>query len=282
MEKKEEIKDLWPGQSHELLKALHILTRDGKLNQDSRRKLKQVQHLVQLISPGLENQKLIVDLGAGKSYLGFMLYDLWMREREETRLVAIESRESLIASSREIASKSGFNRIQFVSGTIQEARKLDIVPPEVDVVTALHACDTATDDSIVFAIEKKAKFLALVPCCQAEVARWLESVKEPRVAATALWRHAHHRREFGSHLTNVIRSLVLESLGYKVRVTELIGWEHAMKNEIVVATKVQGQNSLAKRSLVNLLREMSQDFDFSQPPLYLLKGLREIGIDFSS
>lgn len=157
MDKKEDLKDLWPGQSHELLKALHILTRDGKLNQDSRRKLKQVQHLVQLIEPGLENQKTIVDLGAGKSYLGFMLYDLWMRDREETKLFAIESRESLIKSSREIAVKSGFSRIEFILGTIQEARALPQVPSEVDVVTALHACDTATDDSIIFALEKKSE-----------------------------------------------------------------------------------------------------------------------------
>jgi len=282
LDKKEDLKDLWPGQSHELLKALHILTRDGKLNQDSRRKLKQVQHLVQLIEPGLENQKTIVDLGAGKSYLGFMLYDLWMRDREETKLFAIESRESLIKSSREIAVKSGFSRIEFILGTIQEARALPQVPSEVDVVTALHACDTATDDSIIFALEKKAKFIALVPCCQAEMARWLDTVKDHRVSVGSLWRHPHHRREFGSHLTNVIRSLVLEALGYKVRVTELVGWEHAMKNEIVVATKVQGQNSAARKALVNLLRDTSPGLDFSNPPLYLFRGLMELGIKFDS
>lgn len=277
-----ELKDLWPGQSHELLKALHILTRDGKLNQDSRRKLKQVQHLVQLIQPGLEDQKLIVDLGAGKSYLGFMLYDLWMRERADTSLIAIESRESLIETSREIAVESGFDRIQFVCGTIQEARTSREVPPEVDVVTALHACDTATDDSIIFAIEKKAKFIALVPCCQAEVARWLESLKDSKTSLNALWRHPHHRREFGSHLTNVIRALALEALGYKVRVTELIGWEHAMKNELLVASKVQGQNSLAKRSLINLLREISPDLNSAQSSLYLLKRLRDLGLDLTT
>lgn len=282
MKTSESIKDLWPGQSQDLLKALHILTRDGKLNQDSRRKLKQVQHLVNLIEPGLEGKRVIVDLGAGKSYLGFMLYDLLIRERPDTTLIAVESRDLLIQTSHDIALKSGFDRIQFVNASIDQARLNPNLPAEVDVVTALHACDTATDDSILFALSKKAKFIALVPCCQAEIARWLDSNGDPGSPAQALWRHPHHRREFGSHLTNVLRAFVLEALGYKVRVTELIGWEHAMKNEILIATKVQGQNSLAKRSLIKLMRDIAPNFSFATPPLHLLQGLKEMGIDFST
>lgn len=238
--------------------------------------------MVNLIEPGLEGQRVIVDLGAGKSYLGFMLYDLWMRERPDTTLIAVESRESLIHTSREIAQKSGFDRIQFVNASIEQARLNPDLPSEVDVVTALHACDTATDDSILFALSKKAKFIALVPCCQAEIARWLDSNGDAGSSASALWRHPHHRREFGSHLTNVLRSLVLEALGYKVRVTELIGWEHAMKNEILIATKVQGQNSLAKKSLIKLMKDVAPDFSFATPPLRLLQGLKEMGIEFSA
>ncbi len=82
-EKTELLADLWPGQSEALLKALHILTHNGGLNADSRRKLKQVQHLAQLIKPAIDaalaekDQPLLADLGAGKSYLGFILYDLY-------------------------------------------------------------------------------------------------------------------------------------------------------------------------------------------------------------
>jgi hypothetical protein len=263
------LKDLWPGQSQELLKALHILTRDGKLNQDSRRKLKQVQHLVQFLTPGLEGLKTVADLGAGKSYLGFMLYDLWMNANPETVLYAIESRVELIERSKEIAGRSGFDRIHFIQGFIDAP--VAGLPTEIDAVTALHACDTATDDAIVFALQKKAKFIALVPCCQAEVARIMDQVKRPERPTDTLWRHPIHRREFGSHLTNVIRGLVLEAHGYKVRVTELIGWEHSMKNELILAKKVQHQNGLAKTQLRTLLAEFPV-------PMRLLSRLSDLGL----
>ncbi len=251
---KSEIADLWPGQSTELLKSLHILTRDGKLNQDSRRKLKQVQHLVQLITPHLEGLTNVADLGAGKSYLGFMLYDLWLRERPETKLWAIEKRQELIQACKLIASRSHFDRIEFVPATILEAVSAPELPETIEAVTALHACDTATDEAIAFALKKNAKFIALVPCCQAEVARLLDAApKRGGDEMQNLWRHGIHRREFGSHLTNVIRSLYLESRGYKVRVTELIGWEHSMKNELILAEKVQHANGQAQKQLEALL-----------------------------
>jgi hypothetical protein len=254
---KNEIADLWPGQSLDLLKALHILTRDGKLNQDSRRKLKQVQHLIQLITPHLEGLGTVVDLGAGKSYLGFMLYDLWLREKENTRLYAVEQRPELVASCKLVASRSRFDRITFVTESIGAAMTSSILPDQVDVVTALHACDTATDEAIAFALNKQAKFIALVPCCQAEVARELEVLGAGNSSELkVLFDHGIHRREFGSHLTNVIRALFLESRGYKVRVTELIGWEHSMKNELIIAQKVQGTNARAAAQLRALLEKI--------------------------
>jgi len=270
------LKDLWPGQSQELLKALHILTRDGKLNQDSRRKLKQVQHLVQFLTPNLEGLKTVADLGAGKSYLGFMLYDLWMSSHPETELYAIESRAELIQRSREIASRSGFDRIHFIQGFIDQidnevSNQQAGLPSELDAITALHACDTATDDAIVFALQRKAKFIALVPCCQAEVARILDESNPSGFSTDTLWRHPIHRREFGSHLTNVIRGLVLEAHGYKVRVTELTGWEHSMKNELILAKKIQHQNGQAKNQLAKLLEEFPL-------PMRLLTRLSDLGL----
>jgi hypothetical protein len=251
---KPEWQQIWPGTSSELLKSLHILTRDGQLNQDSRRKLKQVLHLVQLIKPRLEGLNSVADLGAGKSYLGFMLYDLLLREKPETHLWAVEQRRELNDACRLIASKSKFDRISFVESSIADAGSSVELPETIDAVTALHACDTATDDAIAFALKKEAKLIALVPCCQAEVARLLDSLPAQKDSELpCLWQHGIHRREFGSHLTNVIRALYLESKGYKVRVTELIGWEHSMKNELILAEKVQHGNAQAKRQLDALL-----------------------------
>jgi hypothetical protein len=248
-----DIAALWPGQSKDLLKSLHILTPQGTLNQDSRRKLKQVQHLVQLITPHLEGLTSLADLGAGKSYLGLMLYDLFLRERPDMRLYAVEQRKELVDATKLIASRSKFDRVSFVASSILDAATSTELPESIDAVTALHACDTATDEAIAFALKKNAKFIALVPCCQAEVARLLDSV--PARELDNLWRHGIHRREFGSHLTNVIRALYLESLGYKVRVTELIGWEHSMKNELILAEKIQRGNKAARRQLDTLLEK---------------------------
>jgi len=238
--------EIKPGQSIELLKELHILTRDGKMNQDSRRKLKQVYHLYQFIEPLLLEIKSdhadisLVDHGAGKSYLGFILYDLFFKSLQGTPHIAgIETREELVIHSRELAARLGFGGMSFLNLSVAESIESDKLPDTVDMVTALHACDTATDDAIHFALKKQARYIVLAPCCQAEVAAVLRRNKGRQLGKsvlTELWRHPIHTREFGSHVTNVLRCLQLEAHGYQVTVTELVGWEHSMKNELIIAS----------------------------------------------
>ncbi|MGV2863373.1 class I SAM-dependent methyltransferase [Achromobacter sp. AGC39] len=244
----EKTHDIRPGQSIELLKALHILTRDGKMNQDSRRKLKQVYHLFQFIEPLLKDVQqergavTLADHGAGKSYLGFILYDLFFKEQKDavgngSHIYGIETREELVKSSEELAKRLGFGGMSFLNLSVAESITSDRLPATIDVVTALHACNTATDDAIHFALEKKAKYIVVVPCCQAEVASVLRKNKGKALAdpLAEIWRHPLHTREFGSQITNVLRCLQLEAHGYQVSVTELVGWEHSMKNELIVA-----------------------------------------------
>ncbi|MCS3505214.1 SAM-dependent methyltransferase [Achromobacter sp. JUb104] len=244
----EKTHDIRPGQSVELLKALHILTRDGKMNQDSRRKLKQVYHLFQFIEPLLKDVQqergavTLADHGAGKSYLGFILYDLFFKEQKDavgngSHIFGIETREELVKSSEELAKRLGFGGMSFLNLSVAESITSDKLPATIDVVTALHACNTATDDAIHFALEKKAKYIVVVPCCQAEVASVLRKNKGKALAdpLAEIWRHPLHTREFGSQITNVLRCLQLEAHGYQVSVTELVGWEHSMKNELIVA-----------------------------------------------
>jgi len=241
--------EIRPGQSIELLKALHILTRDGRLNQDSRRKLKQVYHLYQFIEPLLQQIKedqghiRLVDCGAGKSYLGFILYDLFFKSLAPgSQVVGIESRHELVLKSRELASRLGFDAMSFLNLRVDEAISNTAglgLSAGADIVSALHACDTATDEAIRFALSAKARFIVLAPCCQAEVAAVLRKNKTPSQFGkplAAIWRHSLHTREFGSHITNVLRCLQLESHGYQVTVTELVGWEHSMKNELIIAS----------------------------------------------
>ncbi len=258
--------EIRPGQSSELLKALHILTRDSKLNQDSRRKLKQVYHLYNFIEPLLEgvlaqhDDFTLADHGAGKSYLGFILYDLFLKSRTSGHIYGIETRQELVEKSRELAARLGFERMSFLNLSVEASIEAKDLPPQIDMVTALHACNTATDDAIKFALAKQAKHIVLVPCCQAEVAAVLRKHKNVSFGKTPLseiWRHPIHTREFGSHLTNVLRCLLLEAHGYQVTVTELVGWEHSMKNELIIATQKNAPRGNAKQRLKQILRELN-------------------------
>ena len=261
----DQLPELRPAQSVELLKELHILTREGKLNQDTRRKLKQVNHLLQFIEPLLQEaldargDMTLVDHGAGKSYLGFMLYDLFFQQREVGWVYGVETRADLVTRSRALAERLGFQRMRFVAATVQDAMTSSELPAQVDLVTALHACDTATDDAIAFGLAKQARCMVLVPCCQAEVASVLRKHKALSLSRTPLseiWRHPLHTREFGSQITNVLRCLELEAHGYQVTVTELVGWEHSMKNELILARKVGKGKASARERLQQVLDEL--------------------------
>ena len=271
--------DLRPGQSIELLKELHILTREGKLNQDSRRKLKQVLHLYQFIekilkelaeedavkisklnetAPVSSSGLTLADHGAGKSYLGFIVYDLFFKALSQGAIYGIETRAELVEASRALAKRLDFQRMVFLNTSVAESSQSELMPAQIDVVTALHACDTATDDAIAFGLQKNARAMVLVPCCQSEVAAKLRQNKALNLSKTPLaelWRHPLHTREIGSQLTNVLRCLYLESKGYTVTVTELVGWEHSMKNELILARYTGRPKAAAADRLQALLSE---------------------------
>ena len=248
--------ELLPGQSLDLLKELHLVGRDGALHADSLRKLKQVNHLVQLIEPALTDilerykEPVIVDAGAGNAYLGFVLYELFLEEAEGAKIYSIETKPELVQRGQERAGRLGFRRMRFLHGGIAEAS----LPERIHLLTALHACDTATDDALLLALRHNADHIAVVPCCQAEVAAQLKEM--PRQAPAPwpqLWAHPIHRREIGAHLTNVVRALALQSLGYQVTVTELTGWEHSLKNELILARRVHKEHRGARKELDQLL-----------------------------
>jgi protein-L-isoaspartate O-methyltransferase len=260
--------------SVELLKDLHLLTRDGQLNADARRKLKQIRHLVGLLRPALDDalartaDPMVVDCGAGKSYLGALLYELVLGPAGKGSLVAIEARPELSAQAAARAARFGQDRFTVATGAIAQIA----LPRRPSVVTALHACDTATDDALALAITTNADHVAVVPCCQAEVARQLEKSRPTDLATAALFAHPLHRRELGSHLTNVVRGLVLEAHGYKVTVTELVGWEHSAKNELILGKRAHKFDAGARAQLRAVLER------FAIEPT-LVRVLRERGLD---
>ena len=260
--------ELRPGQSVGLLKELHILTADGRMNQDSRRKLKQVYHLFQFIETLLRElpaggaEATLADHGAGKSYLGFIVYDLFFKALGSGHIYGVEARAELVERSRTLAARLGFDRMSFIAGSVAESTQLQNLPAQIDIVTALHACDSATDDAIAFGLAKQARAMVLVPCCQAEAAGLLRQSKALALARTPLaelWRHPLHTRELGSQITNVMRCLYLEASGYQVTVTELVGWEHSMKNELIIARQTRGHARQAAAA-AGRLREIAGQF----------------------
>ena len=152
--------------------------------------------------------------------------------------------------------------MSFLNLSVQEATASRELPATIDIVTALHACDTATDDAIAFGLAKQARHMVLVPCCQAEVAGVLKKTRVLNLARTPLaelWRHPLHTREFGSQITNVLRCLQLEANGYDVTVTELVGWEHSMKNELILASRPVKPNLAKTRAAQERLQAVLQE-----------------------
>ena len=179
------------------------------------------------------------------------MYELFLRDPGAREILyCVEPREDLRRRAEERSRKLGFDRMRFVQAELARAE----LPERVHLLMALHACDTATDDAIAVGLRREADHIAVVPCCQAEVAAQLK--EQPDAAAQPwplLWAHPIHRREAGAHLTNVVRALVLESFGYQVTVTELTGWEHSLKNELILARRVHREHRGARARLQALL-----------------------------
>lgn len=255
----EVVHELGPGQSLELLRELHLLTRAGDMNADALRKLKQINHLMRLLAPAIgelfehHEQPCLVDAGAGNAWLGLLLHEAVLRPAGRGQILGIERRADLVARAEERAARLKMAHIRFTHADVAS-----MIPAEggehepIHAVLALHACDRATDEAILLGLRAEAQVIAVVPCCQAEIAALLQG-EATHGALSPLWRHGLHRRELGAHLTNVIRGLVLEAHGYKVRVTELVGWEHSLKNELIVAVRHQRANGLARRQLQTLM-----------------------------
>jgi hypothetical protein len=250
----DEISRLLPEGSPVLLQALGIIGRDGNANADANRKIKQVSHLLRLIQPALDDafarhpEPVLVDFGAGRSALSLVVAHAWAKRQGRGRVYAVESRTELMQKASAAAAQCGLSHFEPVADSILDAR----LPERVHFVLALHACDVATDHAILRALRAGADHIALVPCCQAEVARLLQVVPA-KAGLHELWSRPWHRREFGAHLTNVLRALTLQAHGYQVTVTELTGWEHSIKNELIIGRRVARFHRGAQNELRDLL-----------------------------
>jgi hypothetical protein len=179
----------------------------------------------------------IIDFGSGYGYLTFALY-YFLNElnNQNAAVTGVELRSHLVNACNEIAKKNHFDNLKFIEGDIANNSTLD-----AQAVIALHACDTATDLAIIAAVRSQAQLIVLAPCCQKQVRKSMEIKDENR----PFLKHGLFLERIAEMMTDTLRCLYLEKLGYKVKVTEFIGLEHTPKNVMIIAEKSKPREASA-------------------------------------
>ncbi|MBS1512952.1 MAG: SAM-dependent methyltransferase [Bacteroidetes bacterium] len=238
------------------LKELGITTAEGIVKKDMQDKFKQINRYVEIIEGIIKevdfgNELTVADMGSGKGYLTFALYDyLTNTLHKQAAVTGIEMRPGLVNKCNAIATAAQYDHLVFKEGTIADASIENI-----DMLIALHACDTATDDAIFKGITANAKVIVCAPCCHKQIRKQTA----PANALKAITRHGILLERQAETLTDAIRALLLESQGYKTKVFEFISTEHTPKNVLIVGTKANKSDTAKKESL-DAVKELKQLF----------------------
>ena len=228
------------------LKELSILNSKGEVKKDKTDKFKQINKFVELVAPFFEKPDKtksinIVDMGSGKGYLTFALYDYLVNHQKiNIRLTGIEQRENLVSLCNKIAEISKFSNLKFETGQIKTVQI-----QEIDVLIALHACDTATDDAIFRGIKSGASIIIVAPCCQKQ----LRNQIKPTNVLKSILKYGILKERQSELLTDGLRALILESYGYKTNVFEFIPTEHTPKNIMIVGVKKKTKDTNKEKIL---------------------------------
>ena len=232
-----------------LMTALGYCDKDGKLRNDMIRKYNQTNHILELISDLFEgkNDITVVDCACGKSYLSFVLnYYLWEEKRIRAHFVGIDISPKVIDASKKIAQELGYTNMEFICEDLRTYES-DFHP---DVVISLHACDTATDMALGYALRHKAESIVCVPCCHKELLKQYKiDFFEP------ITTHGVFRARLNDLITDGLRAMKLESEGYDVRCVEFCSPIDTPKNLLISAKKVSKENRSVKEQYYNLLSQ---------------------------
>jgi SAM-dependent methyltransferase len=256
------------------LYQLKITNESGIVIPSAQDKFKQINHYVELLSPLIKNLPEtktlnVLDMGAGKGYLTFALYDyLTQVLKRNVSVIGIEYRNDLVELCNKIAANSGFNGLKFKQGTIKDSET-----SHMNVLIALHACDTATDDAIFKGITSNADLIVVAPCCHKQVRRELEKHRTKN-ELDFLVKHGIFLERHAEMLTDGIRSLILEYFGYSTKVFEFISGEHTPKNVMIIAEK-KIKTEVQKTEILNKLKETKKYFGIGN---HYLEGLMKLEI----
>ena len=213
---------------------LGLTTREGKVTADMQHKFKQIYKYAEIVESLVKPMKFegtvhIADMGAGKGYLTFALHELLTQKMQmDVDIKGVEIRSDLVLKINEIIKTSGLKGLEFVESSIEAYH-----PEKLDVLIALHACNTATDDAIASGIKAGAELIVCAPCCHKQIRQEMERSGK----VDAITRYGIFLERQAVMVTDTIRALVMEYFGYKTQVMEFIEMEHTPKNVLLVGRK---------------------------------------------
>lgn len=244
------------------LQELKISDADGNVFKNAQDKYRQINQYIEILSTLIKELPAgkvnnVVDMGSGKGYLTFALYDyLHHVLKLDAKVTGVEYREDLVALCNGIAGRSGFDKLDFVRGTIA-----DYTVGPIDLLIALHACDTATDDAIYKGIMANAGLIVVAPCCHKQIRREMEKNKAKN-EISFLTKYGIFMERQAEMVTDGIRALILEYFGYKTKVFEFISDAHTPKNVLVVGIRAAG--SAAAKGRESRKAEIKQKIEESK------------------
>jgi hypothetical protein len=237
------------------LRELGVVNSAFEIRHEMNDKYRQINRYIELITPFIKELHVpgdlhIADMGSGKGYLTFALYDYLTNALSlPVDMTGVEARKELVKLSNEIAGKASFTRLKYIAGTISE-----VVLDKIDILIALHACDTATDDAISRGIQSGASLIVVAPCCHKQLRKEFHVESEMK----GILKHGILEERQAEILTDGIRALFMEAHGYKTKVFEFISTEHTPKNLMIVGRKISGNTAGKKRALLQItaIKEM--------------------------
>ncbi len=236
------------------LKELGVTTGEGKVKKEMQHKFRQINRYVEIIEGILNNAEMkpgfrIVDMGSGKGYLTFALYEYLQGKNMHATISGIELRDELVTKCNLVANQCGYSGLHFQKGSIQES---DI--NNADMLIALHACDTATDDAISAGIKGETKIIICAPCCHKQIRKQMA----PSNGLTHITKHGILLERQAEIVTDSIRALILEAYGYKTKVFDFIEEEHTPKNVLIVGIKGESSEEIFSENMekVNALKDL--------------------------
>lgn len=254
-------------------RELGLTDAEGNVYKAAQDKWKQINHYIDVLSPALaelpEGKNIrVVDMGAGKGYLTFALYDyLTNALKHQAEVQGVEYREDLVALCNRIAKDAQFDGLRFTQGTIQEFD----ASPSIDILIALHACDTATDEAIDKGIRAGASLIVVAPCCHKQVRRELAR-SQVENDLEFMTRHGIFMERHAEMLTDSIRALIMEYYGYKTKVLQFISDQHTPKNVMIIGQRV-GIDKERQQQLLTKLKSIKQYFGLTYHHLEEVTGI---------